>query len=138
MSEIEDVPEAGLSRILRSMGDSEVHGWRRRLQDAIDASGRSMRNISLGADLNPGYLYSILRDGKDPTVDSLIRIAQELGRPLVTFFQEPDTVQERQHLTRMLHTLTPEQLRFLQTVAAGLAAQGTRKPDGSPDESGTP
>lgn len=52
--------------------------WRTRLEDAVKDSERSMRDISLAAGKGPGYIFSILREGKDPTVDNLIAICKAL------------------------------------------------------------
>jgi ribonucleoside-diphosphate reductase alpha chain len=54
-------------------------GWRERLEQAIEISGRSNREISLAAGRGPGYLHSLLSEGKDPTIDNLIAICQALN-----------------------------------------------------------
>jgi transcriptional regulator with XRE-family HTH domain len=53
--------------------------WRERLQLALQNSNRSARDISLKAKKGPGYIHSILKEGKDPTLESLIAICAELG-----------------------------------------------------------
>ena len=53
--------------------------WRARLEDAVQESGRSMRDISLAAKKGPGYVFSILREGKDPTIDNLLAICGALN-----------------------------------------------------------
>lgn len=53
--------------------------WRKRLEDAIKNSNRSKREISLKAGKGAGYVHSILSEGKDPTIESLIAVCQELG-----------------------------------------------------------
>ncbi len=53
--------------------------WRQRIEAAIAADERSMRDISLAAGLSHGYLHGILRDGKEPTLDRFIRICDVLG-----------------------------------------------------------
>ena len=62
--------------------------WRDRLQALVDASGRSMRDVSLGAGLSAGYLHSVLQDGKDPTMRSLVLVMQELGAPVGSLFED--------------------------------------------------
>lgn len=52
--------------------------WRTRLEDAVTADGRSLRQISLDAGLSEGYLHGILRNGKEPTLDRFIRICSTL------------------------------------------------------------
>ncbi len=53
--------------------------WKTRLAAAIENSGKSMRAISLAAGKGPGYLHALLREGKEPTLASLLTICDELG-----------------------------------------------------------
>ena len=53
--------------------------WRSRLTDALKASGRSMRDVSLACGLAPGYLFGILKEGKEPTVENAMKVCRELG-----------------------------------------------------------
>lgn len=53
--------------------------WRERLKAAVEDSGKSKRKISLEAGLGPGYVHSILSEGKDPTIDNLLAICREIG-----------------------------------------------------------
>lgn len=48
--------------------------WRARLQKAIDDSGMSYRAVSLAANKGPGYIHSILNEGKYPSVVNLIAV----------------------------------------------------------------
>jgi hypothetical protein len=52
--------------------------WKSRLQQAVDKSGKSYREISLQAQRGPGYLHSILKTDKEPTVSALIDICRAL------------------------------------------------------------
>lgn len=67
ISEIEDIQGMGIA------------DWRTRLQDALEASGKSAREVSLAAGKGPGYVHSILKEGKEPTVDNLIAICGVLN-----------------------------------------------------------
>lgn len=57
----------------------KISDWRERLTAALEQSGKSKRSVSLGAGLGPGYVHSILSEGKDPTIDNLIAVCAELG-----------------------------------------------------------
>ena len=48
--------------------------WRERLAAAIAESGMSKRAVSLAANAGPGYIHSILAEGKDPTVEKLMAV----------------------------------------------------------------
>lgn len=52
--------------------------WRDRLADAIDDSGKSKRQVSLASDNGPGYVHSILSEGKDPTISKLIGVCKAI------------------------------------------------------------
>lgn len=60
---------------------SRIDGWRWRLEAALADNGRTMRDVSLRAGLSPGYVFSIIK-GKDPTVERLVAILDEIGADL--------------------------------------------------------
>lgn len=55
------------------------NAWRKRLQEAVDNSGKSMRSVSLAAGCSPGYLYGILTSQKEPTIARLVSLCRVLG-----------------------------------------------------------
>ena len=74
--------------------------WRARLEDAVKDSGRSMRDISLAANKGPGYVFSILREGKDPTIDNLLAICGALDVSLTKIlFGVPMSAQTQEILS---------------------------------------
>lgn len=50
--------------------------WRERLEKALDESGKSKRQVSLDSGNGPGYVHSILAEGKDPTITKLIGVCK--------------------------------------------------------------
>ena len=52
--------------------------WRDRLEAVLQRDGRSMREVSMSANLSHGYLHGILRENKEPTLDRFERICREL------------------------------------------------------------
>ncbi len=52
--------------------------WRDRLAEAIRESGKSKRAISLASGNGPGYVHSILSEGKDPTIGKLIAVCEAI------------------------------------------------------------
>jgi hypothetical protein len=54
--------------------DMKTQEWRDRLAAAIENSGKSARRVSLDSGNGPGYVHSILKEGKDPTVDNLMKV----------------------------------------------------------------
>jgi transcriptional regulator with XRE-family HTH domain len=55
------------------------NSWRKRLQEAADNSGKSLRSISLAAGCSPGYLHGILSSKKEPTIARLVNLCRVLG-----------------------------------------------------------
>lgn len=53
--------------------------WKARLAAGIKASGKSQREVSLAAGMGPGYVHSLLKENKDPTVDHLLRVCDAAG-----------------------------------------------------------
>jgi hypothetical protein len=53
-------------------------GWRQRLVDALKREGRSQRSVSLAVG-NGGLINSWLNEGKDPTIDNLMKVCREAG-----------------------------------------------------------
>jgi transcriptional regulator with XRE-family HTH domain len=82
--------------------------WRIRLDEAVKASGRSRRSVSMGAGRGSNYLDSVLREGKDPTVDSLIRICQELGVTTAYILHGVDISPNALKLVDLLESADPE------------------------------
>ena len=61
---------SALADTLRMKDDT----WRQRLADAVQKSGMSKRAISLEAKAGAGYVHSILKEGKDPTIGKLTAV----------------------------------------------------------------
>ncbi|WP_341863897.1 adenosylcobalamin-dependent ribonucleoside-diphosphate reductase [Gymnodinialimonas sp. 57CJ19] len=54
-------------------------GYRERIQTIVDANQTSLRQVSLDAGLSHGYLHGVVKDGKEATVDRLVKVADVLG-----------------------------------------------------------
>lgn len=61
----------------------DTSNWRSNLMFLLEADGRSMREVSLAAGLSHGYVHGILKDGKDPTLENLVRICAALETDLL-------------------------------------------------------
>ena len=88
-------------------------GWKARLHAAVKASGHSMRAISLEAGLSQHYLHSILVDGKEPTVASVIAIAEVLGVSAGELIDGRRASPETQRLMDIWDSLPKERRRAL-------------------------
>lgn len=55
------------------------NGWRDKLRDAVEKSGRSRRDISIKAGLGHGYIHDLLTTKKRPNIDNLSAVAAQLN-----------------------------------------------------------
>lgn len=56
----------------------ENDAWRERLRVALKTSGMSDRKVSLAAGFGAGYVHSIMVEGKDPTIEKLMAICEQI------------------------------------------------------------
>lgn len=89
---------------IRAMIDD---AWRERLKIALEASGRSMRDVSIKAGKGKGYLHSILGEMKDPTIDYLIAVCNELGVSVSYILYGLDVTGEQEEILRLLREASP-------------------------------
>ena len=90
---------------MSAMADSftmKKDAWRARLVEAIEHSGKSARAISTEAGLGPGYVHSIIKEGKDPTVERLLSVCDAVPVSLIYVMYgvdaEPDDLLNRASL----------------------------------------
>lgn len=76
--------------------------WRKRLLAAIDATGRSDRQISLAARLGVNAVNELRTTPKTPSVDKVIKIADAVGVSLSYVFLGLETTQETEQFLKLL------------------------------------
>ncbi len=94
-----------------------------------------MRKVSLGARLGPGYVHSILKDGKDPTIDNLISVCREVGVSLSFVMYGLDIDRDVEELLLALSEADPKRREAALTLLRGSGRAEARllpaPPDGS-------
>lgn len=85
--------------------------WRDRLKAALKDRNISKRAASLAAEMGPGYVHSILSEGKEPTIDNLVRLceANSISPTFVIFGYS--VTPEIEELTR-LYQSAPDQTKL--------------------------
>lgn len=83
--------------------------WRKRLAGKIKQSGMSMREVSLTAGKGEGYVFSILKDGKEPSIGSFIRLCQALDASVTYILYGFDLMEQEEELLTLFAAATPEQ-----------------------------
>lgn len=88
--------------------DDMNNGWRDRLKVAVVASGKSPRAISLAAGRAHGYVYSLLNEGKDPTISNLSAVCRELGVSLPYILYGQDITPEGEEILDLVSGADPK------------------------------
>ncbi|GHE88501.1 hypothetical protein GCM10016455_05790 [Aliiroseovarius zhejiangensis] len=77
--------------------------WRQRLEEAIAESGKSMRSISIASGNGPGYVHSIIVEGKDPTISNLIAVCDTIPTSIIYILHGHDVTPEDAEILDLLH-----------------------------------
>lgn len=83
-------------------------GWRDRLKVAVEASGKSPRAISLEAGRAHGYVFSLLNEGKDPTLSNLSAVCRVLGVSLPSILYGQEITPEGEELLNLVADADPK------------------------------
>lgn len=84
------------------------NAWRKRLESAVKASGKSPRSISLAAGRAHGYVHSLLNEGKDPTVSNLAAVCDVLGVDVAYILHGVELSREHLELLSLVQNAPPE------------------------------
>ncbi|WP_026088141.1 helix-turn-helix transcriptional regulator [Bartonella rattaustraliani] len=93
-----------------------INGWRQRLSEALEKSGRSKRSVSLAAGKGPGYLHSILSEGKDPTIESLARVCHEIDISVNYILYGQGASPEDKEFIELISKLSPQERQAILTL----------------------
>ena len=72
--------------------------WKARLHSAIEASGKSMRAISLASGNSAGYVHSMLNENKDPTISKLMAVCKAIPTSISYILHGLDVTPEDEEL----------------------------------------
>ena len=84
------------------MGGVMDDSWKVRLAEAIEASGKSKRSISIEAKLGVGYLHAILVEGKDPTIGNLQKIFAAIPVSITAILTGADITSDEEQIISLL------------------------------------
>lgn len=84
--------------------------WRERLEAEIIAQGRSLRSVSEKAGLGANYVYSILREGKEPSIERLLEICNVLDVSMSKILKGIEITPAEEEYLELLQS-APEELR---------------------------
>lgn len=95
--------------------------WRKRLAEAIEASGKNPRSVSRAAGYSPGYVHGILKEGKDPTLDHLAKVCDAAGASFIKIVLGVDLDPAQERLLRLQADLPEDQKKLLLGLAESIA-----------------
>ena len=98
--------------------NTETQTWLDRLIEAVEQSGCSMRELSIKAGLSHGYLYGVMRDGKEPTISSLISICAALDVSPVYILHGYDVTPEDSEILELLHRHPEKMAAILSLISS--------------------
>lgn len=118
-----------------TMADST---WIDRLEDARERKGVSLRALSISMGRAPGYVHSLIKEGKRPSIDNMVAIADQLGVSLNWLVFGVEMTADAERLLRLYSGLdTAQQENFLRMAeaAAALAEKTSPQLPSKDDES---
>lgn len=80
-----------------------TEAWKERLAAAIVASGKSKRAISQASGNGPGYVHSILSEGKDPKITNLMAVCDAIPASIIYILHGHDVTPEDAEILELLH-----------------------------------
>ncbi|WP_425522913.1 XRE family transcriptional regulator [Bartonella apihabitans] len=91
------------------MSEPQIYDdWRVRLAQKIEESGKSMRAISLACGKAPGYVFTIMKDRKNPTAETLAEICTEVGTSLSFVLYGFDISAEDEKFIKLFSQASPD------------------------------
>jgi transcriptional regulator with XRE-family HTH domain len=90
--------------------------WRTRLLEAIDASGRSDRDISRAAKLGQNAVNELRNTAKQPSVEKVIKIAEEVGVSLSYLFLGIEASAEDDRFLKLLSAASQQERDAVQLI----------------------
>lgn len=82
--------------------------WRVRLAQKIEESGKSMRAISIAIGRGEGYVFSIMKEKKNPTAETLAEICAEIGTSVSYVLRGFDISAEGEEFLELFSRASPD------------------------------
>ncbi|WP_245444912.1 helix-turn-helix domain-containing protein [Pseudaminobacter soli (ex Li et al. 2025)] len=92
--------------------------WKKRLEEGIKAKDKTQRAVSLAAGMAPGYVNSLIKGGKDPTIDNLIKVCDAAGISLYYVLYGVEMSPETEEIIRLLESSKKKRDSLLQLLRA--------------------
>ena len=90
--------------------------WRVRLAQKIEESGKSMRAISLACGRTAGYVFSIMKEKKNPRAEALAEICAEAGTSVSYVLRGFDISAEGEEFLKLFSQASPDMRAAILTL----------------------
>ena len=80
-------------------------------------SGKSKRAISLDSGNSPGYVHSILTEGKEPKISSLIDVCNAIPVSIIYILHGHDVTPEDSEILELLHRHPEKRAAILNLIS---------------------
>ena len=90
--------------------------WRVRLAQKIEESGKSMRAISIAIGRGEGYVFSIMKEKKNPTAETLAEICAEAGTSVPYVLYGIDISAEGEKFLKLFSQASPDMRAAILTL----------------------
>ena len=94
-------------------------GWRERLLAAVDADPRPDRTISLAAGLGPNFINQLRHSNKQPGINNVLRLAEELQVSRSALFLGRDISADEEEFLTLLRSASDAQKSGLMLLLRG-------------------
>lgn len=99
-----------------------MNGWRDRLRSALADRNLSKRKVSIASGNGPGYVHSILDEGKDPGIENLAAVCTAAEISLAFVLYGFEVTPEDESIIAAMHE-SPEKRAAVLTLIGGKARQ---------------
>jgi transcriptional regulator with XRE-family HTH domain len=111
----------------------DTSGWRDRLRREIEAQKRTLRSVSMKAGLGESYVSGILNEMKDPSVERLAAVCNELHVSLsAILFGTTDTPEQEEFLNLLQRAPDPVRESVLHLLRATATESISRRSSADP------
>ena len=99
------------------MSEPQIYDdWRIRLAQKIEESGKSMRAISIASGRAAGYVFSIMKEKKNPRAEALAEICSEVGTSISYVLYGFDISAEGEEFLKLFSQASPDMRAAILTL----------------------
>ena len=98
------------------------NSWRNRLEAALEKSDRSARSVSLAIGRAPGYINTLLREDKQPSLSNLVSLCDELKISVLWLLYGVEMDDESEEMLKIFSNLSEDGRKDFLKLVRSLSA----------------